>query len=259
MNYSVESIVPSYQFHSNSNISNRGNRFAARPIRHWRKQLQATNGLLSYRKSAIGMPMDRPGGENVTKQSTCQNCNGSNELKTIVEKKAACTSCYISRTGISVNPDSFTNSSAYLQSKCITYDQKLAYNPVAGIDYFSSQGLVLEPSNSSTGPQVRETDNCYSNNRCNTTIYKPNNSQFAQQGGVSSGSRISRLKYNTINHYGAEYHSAAAAADMNKGIYMIEANPSYYNKIQPQKIVYNTNLKHKKTYCRPAFSMCSSD
>lgn len=263
MNYSVESIVPSYQFHSNSNSDNKGNRFAARPIRQWRKQLQATNGLLSYRRTAVGMPMDRPGGANVTTQATCQQCNGAVDIKDLVDKKSACTSCHITRTSISV--DSYTDTKAYLQSRCTTYDQKIASNPAQGIDYFSPTGLVLEPTNSPTGPQVRETNNCYSLNncftymptKCNTTIYKPNNSQFAQQGGVSTGTRIARLRYNTLNNYGAEYNSAAGAVGVNTGRYVIEQNPSYYNKLQPQKVVYNTNLKGKKSYCRPEYSICS--
>lgn len=259
MNYSVSSVVPSYTFHSENNKTNR---FAARPLRQWRKQLQANNGLLSYRRTAVGMPMDRPGGSSVTTQANCQQCNGvAADIKDLVNKTSTCASCHITRTSISVSDNnSFTNSAAYLEARCSTYDQKLAYNPAAGINYFSPQGLVLEPINSSTtGPQIRETNNCYTFNKCSSTIYKPNNSQFAQQGGVSSGTRISRLKYNTINHYGGEYHSASAAVDVNKGIYMIEANPSYYNKIQPQKIVFNTNSKGRKSYCRPEYSMCSSD
>jgi len=262
MNYSVSSIVPSYQFHESNVSFNTGNRFASRPLRQWRKQLHATNGLLSYRRTAVGMPMDRPGGENVTTQTKCnQACNGSEELKTVVEKDPSCKSCYIPRTNISVKPNSYTDTNAYLQSKCTTYEQKLAYNPVIGINYFSPEGLVLEPSTSPTGPQVRVTNDCFSldTKTCNKTVYKPNNSQFAQQGGVSSGSRINRLRYNTLNNYGAEYHSAAGAVGVNTGRYITEPSPSYYNKIQPQKVVYNTNLKGKKSYCRPEYSMCSGE
>jgi hypothetical protein len=260
MNYSVSSIVPSYQFHETNADNNRGNRFSARPLRQWRKQLHATNGLLSYRRTAFGMPMDRPGGENVTTQNKCEVCSGSAiDLKTVIEKDpSSCKSCYIPRTGTSVSENSYTDSMAYLQSKCTTYEQKLAYNPVTGISYFSSDGFVLEPSTSPTGPQVRETNRCYSSNKCNTTIYKPNNSQFAQQGGVSSGSRISRLKYNTLNNYGAEYNSAAGPVGVNTGRYMTEPSPSYYTKVQPQKVVFPYKTGNK-TYCRPEYSMCSSD
>ena len=253
MNYSVQMVVPSYNFHDNTDTATgRGNRFAARPIRQWRKQMQATNGLLSYRRTAVGIPSDRPSSTSVTTHSNCVQCNGASELKDLVHKNSACTSCHITRTGINVNSNSYTDSAAYLQSRCTTYDQKLAYNPVSSIDYFSPEGLVLDPTNSPTGPQVRETNNC--NIKCNTTIYKPNNSQFAQQGGVNSGSRISRLKYNTLNNYGAQFNSAKGAVGVNTGRYITEPSPSYYTKIQPQKVVIHYK-KGDKTYC-PEYNSC---
>jgi hypothetical protein len=267
MNHSVQSIIPSYAFRENNANENLGNQFAARPIRHWRKHMQATNGLLSYRRTSVGMPMDRPGSTSITTKANCQQCNGVNELKYLVHKNSLCNSCYITRTSISVNDDSYTDSAAYLQSKCETYDQKLAINPVAGISYFSPSGLVLEPTNSPTGPQVRETNNCYSYNncftaaqpdKCNTTIYKPNNSQFAQQGGAASSSRIARLKYNTLNNYGAEFNSAAGAVGVNTGRYVTEPNPSYYNKLKPQPVVLPYKIGNK-TYCRPRYSMCQDE
>ena len=46
--------------------------------------------------------------------------------------------------------------------------------------------------------------------------YKPNNSQFAQQGAVSASSRLTRLKYNTVSanttRYRAAYGNAVASA-----------------------------------------------
>tara|TARA_Y100000992_G_C21273719_1_gene498552 strand:- start:3669 stop:5321 length:1653 start_codon:yes stop_codon:yes gene_type:complete len=49
---------------------------------------------------------------------------------------------------------------------------------------------------------------------CSTVYYKPNNCQFAQQGAVSSSSRILRLKVNTINknakYVGNSYGTSAS-------------------------------------------------
>jgi hypothetical protein len=45
--------------------------------------------------------------------------------------------------------------------------------------------------------------------------YKPNNFQFAQQGGVSSSSRITRLKYNTITNNTANFQTAYGQAAAN--------------------------------------------
>ena len=44
------------------------------------------------------------------------------------------------------------------------------------------------------------------------TYYKPNNPQFAQEGGVSSSSYITRLKYDTITNNGAIYTKAFGSA-----------------------------------------------
>ena len=265
----MRSVVPSYTFHENNADQNLGNRFAARPLKQWRKQMQATNGLLSYRRAGVGMPMDRPGSTSTTTQANCQHCNNVMEIKNVVYKNSLCTSCHITRTSTSIagtsvagtgtgTADTYTDSAAYLQSRCITYDQKLAFNPVAGINYFSPSGFPLDPTNSPTGTQVRETDNCFITNqslKCNTTIYKPTNSQFAQQGGVSGGSRIARLKYNTLNNYGAEYNSAKGAVGVNTGRYQTEASPSYYNKLQPQKVIYPYKTG-SKTACQPRNSVC---
>ena len=274
MNYSIQSVVPAYSFHSNNAGDTLGNRFAARPLRQWRKQLHTTNGLLSYRRASVGMPMDKPGGLNVTTQATCVSCNGVYTLKETMQKdtssSSACNSCHITRTGLQKTLDSSQRDyNAYLESKCKTYDQMLAYNPVNEISYFTSTGTPLNPTNSPTGTQVRTTNYCYgtindknntnNSNKCHTTIYKPNNVQFAKQGGVSSGSHLSRLNYNTLNNYGAEYNSATGAIGVNTGRYQsIPTTQSYYNKLKPQKIVYPYKIGNS-TYCRSEYKMCMND
>ena len=54
--------------------------------------------------------------------------------------------------------------------------------------------------------------------------YKPNNSQFATQGAVSSGDLIARKKYNTITTVGSSYRSAFGAQTANSLAYGV---PSY--------------------------------
>ena len=282
MNIAVQSLVPTYTFASNT-MTTSGNQFAARPLKHWRKQLQATNGLLSYRRTSIGMPMDRPGSSNTTSYSNCQQCNGGQELKELVNKNSAgasfCPTCKIKRTSISLanisvanisganisvanisgtetHNQTFTDSASYLQSKGVTYDQTLTFNPVPGITYFSANGIPREPTNSPTGSQVRETNPVYGGNNC--LIYKPNNSQFAQQGGVAAGTRIARLKYNTLNNYGAEYNSSAGAVGVNTGRYVTEPSPAYYTKLKPQKFTYHPKVG-APTYCPTRYSMCMQE
>jgi hypothetical protein len=56
-------------------------------------------------------------------------------------------------------------------------------------------------SNSANGPAIKS--------RYNPVYYKPNNHQYAQQGAVSSSSRITRLKYNAITSTASTYRNAS--------------------------------------------------
>ena len=56
-------------------------------------------------------------------------------------------------------------------------------------------------SNSANGPAIKP--------RYNPVYYKPNNHQYAQQGAVSSSSRITRLKYNAITSTASTYRNAS--------------------------------------------------
>jgi hypothetical protein len=109
----------------------------------------------------------------------------------------------------------------------------------------------LNPIDSSTGPQVFLTTNCYLNcsqNSLPTTIYKPNNKKFAVQGAVSSSSRITRLKLDTINKNGASFNSAFGHAATNAGRYAPEGNAPYFVKTKYQKpVCYRRN--GDKTIC----------
>ena len=269
MNQISHRAVPTYIFNSNNNLA--GNNFRARPLKQWRKQLRQSSGnlvrFLGNSNVSMGMPMDRPASTIPTSASTCTNSNACFNValleEEIIKNPSACTSCQPIKPIITMSDTSYTDNKAYMQSRCITYEQKQAYNPAPNVTYFSTAGIPIEPSPDANGTQVRETNNCYMPlkqqndsyyGRCNTTIYKPNNSQFAQQGGVSSGSRISRLKYNTLNGNGAAYNSASGAVGINSGYYQTEPSPSYYNKIKPQQVVYPYIIGNKN-YC-PTEASC---
>ena len=79
-------------------------------------------------------------------------------------------------------------------------------NPVSGKSYYPSQQQYLQ----SRGKTIKQnsfhsannSSACDPNNvdapNMNAPVFKPNNEQFAQQGGVSSSSRTTRLTLNTI-------------------------------------------------------------
>lgn len=81
--------------------------------------------------------------------------------------------------------------------------------------------------------------------------YKPSNNKFAEQGGVSSSTRLLRLKYDTITDagqklsstYGKETASALAYSTTNSSIYSMKAKVGYPNKKTPVIKQYSSNLE----------------
>jgi hypothetical protein len=235
-----------------------GTRFMARPLRHWRKQYQSH--LAGQRNAAVGMPMDRPG-SSIPSSLQCTTCHGAGILAVDILHDSPCTSCQPIINDTRFSEKAYHDTAAYLQSRCSTYEQKASTirNPAA--TYFTREGIPTNPSDSPLGAQVRESVNCVidskiKDKKCNNSIYKPNNVQYAQQGGVSSGSRIARLRYNTLNNNGAAFNSAAGAVNINSGRYQTEPSPSYYNKYKPQVLV-DPRKSGAKSYCLADYSACT--
>ena len=135
----------------------------------------------------------------------------------------------------------YSDTRAYLQSRCKRYDQKLSTNPVPGVEYIGPDHTPNWPNNECLGPQTRLTGNCLyptcsaidrsTPTQCQgTTIYKPNNVQFAKQGGVSSSTRTLNLRMNTVNVNGNSFYTAFGAQGANAGKYSTEYNPGYFVK-----------------------------
>jgi hypothetical protein len=227
-------VLPVYTMPLTSNI---GTNFRARPLRQWRKQYQPIAPLSNHRNASVGMPMDRPGGasKSETNDSYCQACQGAATLRTDIFQDSPCKSCEPIINNTRFKDINYTDTPAYLQSRCSTYTQQLSTTSEPAVIYFTDEGRPTNPSDSPTGSQIRATRDCNETKKCNNTvIYKPNNLQYAQQGGVSSSSRISRLKYNTLNNNGAAFNSAAGAVNINAGRYQVEPSPAYYTKYKPE-------------------------
>jgi hypothetical protein len=80
--------------------------------------------------------------------------------------------------------------------------------------------------------------------------YKPNNSQYAQQGAVSASSLITRLKYNTITDNAYKYQVAygkavgnALAYGVPEGGYTIKDKIGYPIKQTPTFSKYSDGFK----------------
>ena len=132
----------------------------------------------------------------ITHINDCQGIVGSNPCTT--------GTYHIRRSANTIIDKDFCwNSKQYLQSRCKTYEQNqtLGKNTGTANEFYGtscttkSDGTVCKP-----------------------VIHKPNNKQFKQQGGVSSSSRIAKLKYDTIRNSTNKYDSLLANLDQSAHI-----------------------------------------
>ena len=246
-----------------------GNAFLPRPIKHWRRQLNPDK-IRGGSSGTVIREVFQPGGtvylgDNLNKERSC--CDNENSLgfKIVshisVNKNLNC--CKASPTVIKpattiLSKKYYTDTKAYLKSRCLLYDQKQMTNPKPGVDYYSSEGDLLYPTNSPDGPQVYLTQNCETNCNLNNqpvTIYKPNNRKFATQGAVDSSTRLDRLKLDTVNKSGASLRTVFGDSAAQAGSYKANGDTPYYIKSNYQPCVHF----HRKGHHARCFTINSSD
>ena len=136
----------------------------------------------------------------------------------------------------------YSDNKAYLKARCKLYNQKQSVNDISGNTYDSP--------NIGTNSVEFQTNNCsypYQTgkaNTCNTTIYKPSNAQYATQGAVDNGTRLAKLKYDTITKNGASFKTAFGEAAANAGKYHGDYNGAspYFLKSKYQRpLTYRRN------------------
>ena len=159
-----------------------------------------------------------------------------------------------------------TNSSTYLQARCRTYQQKQTFSKMNAVpnQYVNANGTPVNPSDSATGSQVYYSTNCGnaervyptaldSRNCRETVIHKPNNAKYGVQGAVSAGTRLERLKLETITKNGASFMSAYGHAAANAGSYHGgNMGAPYFIKskmFKPDCNLYNRAVKRPHLKC----------
>jgi len=159
-----------------------------------------------------------------------------------------------------------SNTSSYLQARCRTYQQKQTFSKMTATpyQYVDSSGKLVLPSNSQTGSQVYYSTNCgnaeriyptaeLSRNCRETVIHKPNNVKYGVQGAVSAGTRLDRLKLETITKNGASFMSAYGHAAANAGSYHGgNMGAPYFIKskmFKPDCNIYNRATKRPHLRC----------
>jgi hypothetical protein len=226
-----------------SSISNDGldpNAFRARPIKHWRKQLHITENEGTSVKTVI---YDNTPSSTVAIDGSCCDASSYKIISNISSLKNnnfyenCCNpEIHIIKPSTTIlNPKYYTDSRAYLKSRCKLYDQKLSGTPYDGVTYFDENGVIILPTDDILNTSLRSMTNC--SQYCSTiqkTIYKPSNAKYATQGAVSSSSRITRLKLDTVNSNASSFRSALGAAASNAGKYRGSMSAPYFIKSKIQ-------------------------
>lgn len=151
----------------------------------------------------------------------------------------------------------YSDSKAYLKARCKLYSQKQSIQEIPGNTYTSK--VLSENSTQFSTNNCAYPEQSGKSNTCNITYYKPNNSQFATQGAVDNGTRLAKLKYDTITKNGASFKSAFGQQSANAGKYQGGYNgvAPYFlkSKLQAPVIFRRTG---KKTVCFQNGRECGS-
>lgn len=135
----------------------------------------------------------------------------------------------------------YTNTDQYLDSRNKTFQQN-EYHFLRKGDTSSIPGTAAATENVYASNTVAHCVSADDSSVYVPVYYKPSNSKFAQQGGVSASSQIQRRKYDTITDagsklqttFGKETASALAYSTTNSSIYSLKQKVGYPNKQTPK-------------------------
>tara|TARA_B100000902_G_C27284611_1_gene903696 strand:+ start:514 stop:1428 length:915 start_codon:yes stop_codon:yes gene_type:complete len=273
-NYKHSEAPPDTLYFNNTNYNGVSdgtdpNAFRARPIKHWRKSLFSSTSHKSRSIRSTGMigVLDKPGNVNYLDQNRCKSCDINNPNINVIEynikrnndqKENVCNGCnvnVIKRASTFLDKNYSTTTAEYLHKKCRTYNQKSS-----GINY---DNTTKEYYSNCSCPEYsyntfkKKSDDCVSN--CRKVYYKPSNTKFSTQGGVSSGTRIARLKYDTVTKNGssfrASYNNNGAVAGAT---YNGSSERPFFSKLKEQKFALfkRTGGKMNIKYTNNAKNCC---
>ena len=198
------------------------------PIKQWRKQLRpyvSSNTVQSHPTIQDIESSTKTDSTNVSNVSVIyDDIVQLNKCKGIESAPCTTGSFAVRRSASTIINKKFCwNSKQYLQSRCKTYDQN------------SQIGSNVEGTEFLSGACVNDCNNKH-------VIYKPNNNQFRCQGGVSSGSRIAKLKYDTIRHSQNTYDSLLANLDSSTHILNRKPTPCVQWKVKGKRPYTATSI-----------------
>jgi len=184
--------------------TNSTNIFSALPMKHYRKEIAST--ILTDRSSRPSLSVDeylRPGSVITTLEGDETGFCGILDFSTVLPndqtEQPATTSCSIRaddarRRVRSAGKKNSSDAHQYLVDRKRTFAQSQTHHFKTGDDTVDA-GTPASLQNVYTPGGANA---CDDKTQYVKSYYKPSNSKFATQGGVSSGARLDRLKYDTI-------------------------------------------------------------
>lgn len=144
----------------------------------------------------------------------------------------------------------YADSNAYLRSRNKKYVQNLATGyKVPEVAYYNEDGQLLPPKTNAMGSQTynyAKCGNCTCENKKHL-VYKPSNPNFSKEYAVDSGTRLLRLKVNTVNKSAKNLKGWGQGAQ-NASVYNGTYNSPYILKSKYQRCV-NRRLPGNHTIC----------
>lgn len=152
------------------------------------------------------------------------------------------------------NDTYYTSSGQYLDSRNKTFTQN-TYHLLRKGDTSSVPGSAKSQQNVYASNTIAHCSGSNASDALTTSYipvyYKPSNTKFAEQGGVSSSTRLLRLKYDTITDAGQKLQSnfgratanAFAYSTTDSSLYSLKAKTGYPNTKTPVIQPYSGKLK----------------
>ena len=201
--------------------------FGALPMKHYRREISST--AKNFRPSYSVDEMMRPGGSiintNVTNKASLPGLVefGLTENKTERPTSIMCSIRAdealrrVRSAGNVRRPDRkriITSAAQYLVNRGRTFEQSQYHHLKSG-NATVNAGEPASIQNIYTPNGANLENACNDPTKYVKAYYKPSNSKFATQGGVSSGARLERLKYDNVQKVAASYTTPFGKAVAN--------------------------------------------
>lgn len=257
-------ILTTIRKNDNNTIISPANMHNAPPLKIYRKEISPS---ITVKSSRIGITINSfeiPNGYTMPVNGISNSPTTYLDMKTYDDKNY----CSIAENGVCFSPQQNAkrrirtsgviknnynmDTKQYLQRRNLSFEQN-QYNFLQSGDSAVKPGSAASLLNVYT-MQSSPTSDCLQNAK---VVYKPKNSQFAQNGAVSSSSLIARKKYNTITSNAHEYllpYGAAVADAMSYGIsdsvYTYKSKLAFPVKRTPMVNKHSTTM----TFCENVLS-----